>query len=228
MTPGHGTDAPPPRRSDARRNRERLVDAARETFAEFGPGASLNEIARRADVGPGTLYRHFPHRQALLTAVLRDRVEALCAKAEELRTSDQVTPDEALAQWTQAFLTHARDQQGIGSALLVEGGEELGIDCHRMIQDAANGVLARAQRHGTARPDLAAPDLVRLVTGIALSTVPGDGPQRAPRAPQPPRTSQPGQAARAQQAEQSEQAERLLELVLDAVHAGPRHDGPPR
>ncbi|MFD5764693.1 TetR/AcrR family transcriptional regulator [Streptomyces sp. NPDC127049] len=188
-------DAPaaPPRRTDARRNRERLVAAAREVFAESGPGASLNEIARRAGVGPGTLYRHFPQRPDLLAAVLADRIETLGAHAERLLAAEDA--DDALERWLRAFLAHARVNQGMGGALLVESAGELGFDCHRRILDMAAGLLARAQRHGTARADLAAEDLLRLVVGIALSTVHG---------------------------ERAEQPALLLDLVLDAVHAPPR------
>ncbi|CAM5630201.1 TetR/AcrR family transcriptional regulator [Streptomyces tanashiensis] len=185
--------AGPSQRTDARLNRERLVTAAREVFAEAGPGASLNEIARRAGVGPGTLYRHFPHRSALLTAVLADRIETLCAHAERLLAAENA--DEALEQWLGAFLAHARVNQGMGSALLVESAGELGFDCHRRILDVAAGLLARAQQHGTARADLTADDLLPLVIGVALATTHDE------RAGQP---------------------ELLLDLVLDAVHGAPR------
>ncbi|WP_369148930.1 TetR/AcrR family transcriptional regulator [Streptomyces sp. R44] len=187
------TPAEAPRRTDARLNRERLVAAAREVFAEAGPGASLNEIARRAGVGPGTLYRHFPHRSALLTAVLGDRIETLGAHAERLLASENA--DDALAEWLRAFLTHARVNQGMGSALLMESAGQLGFDCHRRIQDMAAGLLSRAQQHGTARVDLTADDLLQLVVGIALSTA---------------------------RSERSGQPELLLDLVLDAVHGAPR------
>ncbi|MCN9241655.1 TetR/AcrR family transcriptional regulator [Streptomyces sp. RY43-2] len=173
-------------------NRERLA-AAQEVFAEDGPGASLNEIARRAGVGPGTLYRHFPKRQALLTAVLRDRIQVLCERAERLRTADSA--DEALSQWLGAFLAHARANQGMGSALMVDEPGVQDLDCHRLILDAAAGLLTRAQRQGTARTDLTADDLVQLVIGIALSTA---------------------------RNEDAEQARRLLALVLDATHEEPR------
>ncbi|MGW5388908.1 TetR/AcrR family transcriptional regulator [Streptomyces koyangensis] len=184
--------APRSRRVDARLNRERLVATAREVFAEAGPEASLNEVARRAGVGPGTLYRHFPNRSALLAAVLRDRIETLCALARTLRASHSA--DEALAGWLRAFLDHARDSQGLGGALLVEEPAGPGIDCHQLILDTAAGLLAEAQRRGTARAGLTADDLVQLVVGIALSTARGHD------------AAQPG---------------RLLALVLDAVYAAP-------
>ncbi|MFJ2738927.1 TetR/AcrR family transcriptional regulator [Streptomyces sp. NPDC087440] len=195
MTTASGGAAPPPRRTDARLNRDRLVAVAREVFAASGPGASLNEIARRAGVGPGTLYRHFPNRQALLAAVLTDRVEALCARAGELVAAPSLPADEALARWAAAFLEHARAQQGIGGALLLEGSDYVGVDCHRLIVDAAGDVLGHAQGRGSARADLTAGELVQLLTGVALSTV---------------------------HSEDSRQADRLLSLTLDGVHAGPR------
>src|SRR5713226_8945397 len=85
------------RRADAQRNAERLLAAAREVFAEQGPDAALEEIARRAGVGIGTLYRHYPNRDALVEAVFRDRVEAAKARADALMTS--TTPGEALTEW---------------------------------------------------------------------------------------------------------------------------------
>ncbi|MFK4068666.1 TetR/AcrR family transcriptional regulator [Streptomyces sp. NPDC029674] len=183
-------------RADARRNRERILAAAREAFAEYGAEASLNEIVRRAGVGPGTLYRHFPTRPALLTAVLQDRIDTLCGHGDELLTAD--SPDGALSTWLRAFLAHARVNQGLGGALLVEepeGPDALGSDCHQRIQDTAHRLLTRAQQSGTARPDLTAADLVQLVIGVALSTTHT--------------TTDPSQP------------DRLLALVLDAVHHRP-------
>ncbi|MFD5099803.1 TetR/AcrR family transcriptional regulator [Streptomyces albidochromogenes] len=193
MTTGRDHAAHKAKRTDARLNRERLTAAAHQVFTELGPEASLNEIARRAGVGPGTLYRHFPNRQALLTAVLRDRIQALCEYAEKLRATDSA--DSALAQWLGAFLAHARDNHGMGSALMVNEPGETDLDCHQLISNAAAGLLTRAQHHGTARYDLTADDLVRLVTGIALSTA---------------------------REEDAEPAHRLLALVLDAAYAAPR------
>ncbi|WP_433186547.1 TetR/AcrR family transcriptional regulator [Actinoallomurus sp. CA-150999] len=175
-----------PLRADARRNQERIVAAAREAFAEAGPEASLNEIARRAGVGPGTLYRHFPTRQALLGAVLQDRIRTLCGHAERLIAAD--APYEALTEWMGLFLVHARVNQGLGSALILDG---TGVDCHRRIRDAAAALLGRAQESGTARADLSPEDLIQLVVGIALATARND--------------------------DDPEQPDRLLGVVLDAV-----------
>lgn len=154
-------------RADARRNYERMLSAAAETFAEVGPNASLNEIARRAKVGPGTLYRHFPHRQALLAAVLRERIEALCSRAEELMSTTD--PDNALREWLRAFLVHARTDHGLGGAALA-GPVDLGFDCHAAIHEAAHAVVSHAQRVGSVRADARAHDVVQLIVGIALTT----------------------------------------------------------
>ncbi|MCT2590175.1 TetR/AcrR family transcriptional regulator [Streptomyces sp. N2-109] len=193
--PQDGTAVARRQRTDARRNRERLVEAAREAYAEAGPEASLNEIARRAGVGPGTLYRHFPTRTELLTAVLRNRIETLCTRAVTLQEAAaaaavHTAADDALAEWLRAFLAHARVNQGLGGALMLEEPAALGIDCHQLILDAAAGMLTLAQRQGTARTDVSPADLLRLVTGIALSTARGDD---------------------------LEEPDRLLGLVLDAV-----------
>ncbi|TDC09541.1 TetR/AcrR family transcriptional regulator [Streptomyces sp. 8K308] len=197
MTTTHGhVPALRPRRTDARLNRERLIAAAQEVFAEAGPEASLNEVARRAGVGPGTLYRHFPNRSALLTAVLRDRIETLCGLAETLLPSESA--DDALTQWLRAFLLHARVNQGLGGALMVEEPVALELDCHRLILDAAADLLAQAQQRGTARADLTADDLVHLVVGIALSTA---------------------------RSHDAEQPDRLLTLVLDATYGTPPQNG---
>ncbi|MFI9331366.1 TetR/AcrR family transcriptional regulator [Kitasatospora sp. NPDC052868] len=178
-------------RTDARRNRERLLAAAQEAFTEAGPEASLNEIARRAGVGPGTLYRHFPTRGTLLAAVLDERVERLCTAADRLLATEPA--DAALADWLGAFVAHARVNQGLGSALLMEAEGSLGTDCHRRIREAATALLSSARNSGTARPDLTPDDLLQLALGVALAT------------------PHPGQG---------DQAERLLDLVLDAVCPG--------
>lgn len=185
-----------PARADAVRNRERIVTAAREAFAEAGPEASLNEIARRAGVGPGTLYRHFSGRAGLLAAVLKERIDTLCTRAQELLAADSAGA--ALAEWLRAFLDHARVNQGLGGALMLEELEAtgaLGSDCHQRIHDAAGALLTRAQDSGAARHDLSPADLLQLVVGVALSTT---HKQTSP-------------------AGDPEQPERLLALILDAT-----------
>ncbi|MFD9072429.1 TetR/AcrR family transcriptional regulator [Streptomyces lasiicapitis] len=193
-----------PARADAVRNRERIVAAARETFAEAGPEASLNEIARRAGVGPGTLYRNFSGRPELLAAVLNDRIDTLCTRARDLLSADSAS--DGLAEWLHAFLDHARVNQGLGGALMLQELETtgaLGTDCHQRILDAVSALLTRAQDHGAARRDLAPADLLQLVVGIALSTPHKQTHKKASKA----------------SSDDPEQAERLLGLVLDATKA---------
>ncbi|MEO3889955.1 helix-turn-helix domain-containing protein [Nonomuraea sp. B5E05] len=156
-------------RADARRNREHLVATARAVFAESGPDASLNEVARRAGVGPGTLYRHFPTRQALLQAVFRDRVERLCAQAVDLAAHP--CPGRALVRWLQAVLVHAQTDGGLSAAMVSE--PELGIDCHAMMRSAAADLLARAQRAGQAAAGVEVDDLFQLLTGISTAAPAG-------------------------------------------------------
>lgn len=187
-------------RSDARRNRARLVGAAEQVFATAGPDASLNEIARRAGVGPGTLYRHFPTRNALLAAVLSERIERLVQRAEPLLARPDA--DAALADWLRAFLDHAREQQGLGSALLLAESEP-DLDCHRRLRETAGELLARAQGLGTTRPDVSTEEMLRLVVGVALATT--------------------GEAA-----EEEPSPERLLALVLDALRRPARKGRPAR
>ncbi|SNQ49630.1 Transcriptional regulator, TetR family [Frankia canadensis] len=191
MTAGR-TPAQRPTRADARRNREHLLAVARETFDEAGPDASLVEIARRAGVGQGTLYRHFPTRAALLRAVLASRIETLCRRAAELSANE--SPGDALAAWLRLLLDHARLNQGLAGAFMLEGPEASAVDCHRVITDAAADLLGHAQRTGAARPDLSSSDLIQLVVGIALATA---------------RSDDVGQA------------DRLLTLALDAVRRNP-------
>lgn len=142
-------------RADAQRNRDHLVVTARAVFAEHGPEVSLNEVARRAGVGPGTLYRHFPTREALLAAVFRERILTLSAQASQL----------GLAEWLRAFLVHARTDGGLSAAMA--SSPSLGIDCHAALRSAAKEVLVRAQRAGLARADVEVDDLFQLITGLA-------------------------------------------------------------
>jgi AcrR family transcriptional regulator len=162
--------AQPPLRADARRNRDRLIAAAREAFAERGAEASLDDIARRAGVGPGTLYRHFPTRFALMEAVYRDGVEALCAEAHDLLSSP--SPGDALATWLRSFLAYVGTKRGLGTALKAMAGEEtppVFAASHEMIDAAGTALLARAKEAGAVRPDVQLWDLFKLVSGIAIT-----------------------------------------------------------
>src|SRR6516165_5921645 len=145
---------PRPMRADAQRNYARLLDAARAAFVERGADdVSLEEIARRAGVGIGTLYRHFPTRQALLEAVYRDQVEALGARANELVESD--APGEALAAWLRALMAFSSTKHNLTSALLATIGRDSDLlsSCSLVICDAADILLKRAQQAGAVRED---------------------------------------------------------------------------
>ncbi|MFQ6328844.1 TetR/AcrR family transcriptional regulator [Nocardia sp. CWNU-33] len=152
-------------RVDAQRNYERVLAAAGRAFAEEGPEASLNDIARRAGVGPGTLYRHFPNRQTLQAAVLRERIDTLCGYAEELSSSE---PTSALTSWLRALLIHARTDHGLGGAVLA-GPVELGFDCQLAIHQAGAVLLAKAEAAGGIRTDVTIDDVIQLIAGIALA-----------------------------------------------------------
>ena len=157
-----------PMRADARRNYDRLVAVANAAFAEHGPDASLDEIARRAGVGIGTLYRHFPSRQALLEAVYRDQMEALSAEAEALL--DAPSPGDALATWLRSVLAHNMTQRGLKEALMNgEGLVEAVSSAKAQMRAAGAALVARAQQAGAIRPDLDIGDLLRLIYGIALA-----------------------------------------------------------
>jgi AcrR family transcriptional regulator len=178
-------DAAPRReRADARRNRERVLAAAQAVFAEEGPDASLEEIARRAEVGIGTLYRHFPNRQALLEGVFRDRVTALCDQATEL--IDGATPLEALRTWLRAQLAHATTYGSLAASTMLESLDGPPLDpgtppssCESMRQ-AGSLLLARAQAAGEVRDDIVVDDVLRLVGALALAA--DDSPEGTARA----------------------------------------------
>ncbi|MGW1993870.1 TetR/AcrR family transcriptional regulator [Embleya sp. NPDC001921] len=172
--------APPgrPMRADARRNVEKLVAAAGALIAEYGADASLEEVARRAGVGSATLHRHFPSRQALLEAVFKDRVEALCAKADDVLAEPD--PGRALSTWLHAVGAHAVANRGLGASLMRDGDPGLGETCHDMITKAGDALLVRAQAAGAVRPDITITRLLKLVGAIALATEQDvDGPVEA-------------------------------------------------
>src|SRR5260370_38197368 len=145
-----------PMRADAQRNYERLLSAAMAAFTEHGADEmSLEEIARRAGVGIGTLYRHFPTRQALLEAVYRDQVDALRARAGELVGSD--APGEALAAWLRALGAFSSTKHSLTSPLAATLGKnsDLLSSCSTVLCDAAAPPLNRAQTAGAVREEAA-------------------------------------------------------------------------
>src|ERR1700735_5679916 len=165
-------------RADARRNYQALLSAAAAAFTEHGADdVSLEEVARRAGVGIGTLYRHFPTRQALLEAVYRDQVEGLCARAEELLASD--SPSGALAEWLHALSAFSSTKRSLTAALLETLGKdsELLSACSAVIYGAADELLIRAKEAGAVRPDADGRDLMRLVHAVNIAA------QHTPTAP---------------------------------------------
>ncbi|OQS16330.1 hypothetical protein B0T36_06130 [Nocardia donostiensis] len=155
------------RRADARRNRDRLVTAASAVIAESGAEASLEEIARRAGVGSATLHRHFPSRTGLLEAVLRDRVQALCDRAENLLTAPNAGA--ALVTWLRAVVAHAAAVRGFGPALTGYEPDPEFLP-HTMIRQAAQRLLTRAHQEGSVAPAVTVDDVLHLANGIALAT----------------------------------------------------------
>lgn len=159
-----------PMRADARRNRARLLAEARRAFAAHGPDVALEEIARLAGVGIGTLYRHFPTRQALLEAVYHEQVAALAEQAHELLTA--MPADEAVAAWLAAVAAVAAEQRGLIAAMKasLESRSELFESCHARLRRAAESLLARARQDGLLRPDVTPGDLLGFAYAAAVAT----------------------------------------------------------
>jgi AcrR family transcriptional regulator len=160
-------------RADARRNYERIVAAASEAVAERGADASLDDVAKRAGVGPGTLYRHFPTRQHLLDAVFRERIVRLRDEAARL-LDEEPDPMTALGTWLRAFIEHLRRYRGLSEALktIYDHEDELMIDSRDMLRWSVGSLLERAQAAGLARTDVDASDLLRLGHGTGTVVEP--------------------------------------------------------
>jgi AcrR family transcriptional regulator len=180
-----------PLRADARRNREHLLAAAAEAFAAEGAQASLDAIARRAGVGSGTLYRHFPTREALVRAVYWARVQDACARGDALRTAPD--PVAALAEWLRTLLALST-RDGVSATLLAERSQwpaNFAEDCRRAL--SAVGVPLFDRARGGLHPGVTLDDVHALVHGIADAASAG--------------------------AEPAARGERLLTLVLDGLRA---------
>ena len=176
-----------PKRADARRNYDKLLTAARETFTELGTEASLEEIARRAGVGIGTLYRNFPTRQALLEAVYIDEVEEMARAAEDVA---DLEPWDALTAWLRQYVGFAQTKRALAEQMMatVDKDAEVFLACRTALTTAGDRLLSRAQEAGVVRPDTDFADVGRMVGGIA-------GIQTADR----------------------EQIERILDVALDGL-----------
>ena len=181
-----------PMRADARRNYDRLLEAARKVFADQGGGASMEAVAKQAGVGVGTLYRHFPKRIDLVEAVYRDDVDALIASAERGRELD---PWSALEAWLHAFVEYGRSKRTFLNELheAFEKNPDLKPASRDRIWAACDGVLARAQEAGVARSDVNGEDLMQLLSPMCMNSTL----ERA-------------------------QGDRLLAMVLDGLRPPPR------
>jgi AcrR family transcriptional regulator len=167
-----------PRRADALRNYEKLLAAAREAFTEADRSASLEEIARRAGVGIGTLYRHFPTRADLVQAIYVDEVEALSRSAGEFA---DLEPWEALTAWLQRFVGYVATKQALADELFAVAERDAAVfaGCRAMLHAAGAPLLRRAQEAGIVRRDVTIDEVVRMVGGIAK--IPADDPSDVQR-----------------------------------------------
>ena len=154
-------------RADALRNRERILEVAKEAFTHQGATASLDEIAKQAGVGAGTLYRHFPTRDVLIEGVYRNEVEKLAAAAA--RFAETMSPIEALRAWMLLLVDYIAAKHIIAPALnsVVGGPSRLYEGSRTMIHGAIDELVKRAKRSGDLRRDLDAYDLLRALIGVS-------------------------------------------------------------
>jgi AcrR family transcriptional regulator len=159
------TDRKP--RSDAQRNRESILEMAKQEFTRSGANASLEEIAKKAGVGPGTLYRHFPTREELLVAVYRSEMEKLAGAARTL--ADTLPPVEALRAWLLSFVDAVETKQVIAPVLntLVGDPKKVFEASYAQIHEALRALVKRAIKSGDIRKDLDPIDLLRALVGVA-------------------------------------------------------------
>jgi AcrR family transcriptional regulator len=179
-----------PLRKDAARNREKVLAAAVGLFAERGTEGSLEEVAKRAGVGIGTLYRHFPTRDALVEAAYRNEVAQLRAAADELLA--ELPPDAALEAWMRRFVDYGTAKRGMRDALqsIAGGGADLFAETRGQVTDAVAVLLRAGAEAGTLRADVEPEDVLRAMGAIWL-VAEGD--------------------------DFAEQAMRILRLVLDGL-----------
>lgn len=154
-----------PKRADARRNHEKVLTAARQAFLEGGEATSLEEIARRAGVGIGTLYRHFPNRQALLESLYAGEVEELCRSAGQLDGED---PWQALSHWFGRFIAYLATKRALADELLnyMDKDAPLFQACRDSMFAAGEPLLTRAQESGAVRSDVEFGEILQMVMGI--------------------------------------------------------------
>src|SRR5579862_4997865 len=168
-------------RADAQRNRERILDVAREAFTRSGANASLDDIAKQARVGPGTLYRHFPTREELLQAVYRSELEKLAAAGQKF--GQTMTPIKALRAWLLLFIDAIAAKQLIAPALntLVGDHKKIFEASYAEMHEAIRSLVKRAIETGDMRKDLDPMDLLRALVGVANVATSPDWQQSAKR-----------------------------------------------
>ncbi|RAG81489.1 TetR/AcrR family transcriptional regulator [Streptacidiphilus pinicola] len=184
------TRAPRPMRADARRNYEKLVAVATESFLANGPDASLDDIAKRAGVGPGTLYRHFPNREALLDAVCVQWADSVAADAAPLLTAED--PTAALNEWLVRLVDHVGAFKGLASALLLSADRK--HDTAWVLHHTSEELVERAKAAGGIRADVTTSELMQLTSGVTYAC----GTSKAMKKP-------------------SSSPERLIGLIMDGV-----------
>ena len=168
-------------RADASRNREKLLAVAAAVFAEHGVDASLEEIARRAGVGIGTLYRHFPTREHLVEILYRREVEALAAAAEDL--SRRHPPDVALAEWMQRFVGYIAAKRGMAKSLqvLLATKSELLAEIYGLVTQSLRRLVEAAIADGSIRRDVDSADILQALSGIYTAPATPDWQERSRR-----------------------------------------------
>jgi AcrR family transcriptional regulator len=168
-------------RADAQRNRERILEVAKQEFTRVGANASLEDIAKKAGVGPGTLYRHFPAREDLLVSVYRSEMEKLAAAAQVL--ADTMTPVEALRAWLLLFVNAVETKRIIAPVLntLVGDPKKVFEASYAQIHEALRALVKRAIKSGDIRKDLDPIDLLRALVGVANVAISPDWRQSARR-----------------------------------------------
>ena len=154
-------------RADAQRNRERILEVAKQAFTDSGATASLDDIAKEAGVGPGTLYRHFPTRDELLKAVYRTEVEKLAAAARKF--AETIPPIEALRAWMLLFVDYIATKKIIAPALSTPAGRPAKVveASYAPINEAMRTLVKRAIKRGEVRKDVDPVDLLRALVGVA-------------------------------------------------------------
>jgi AcrR family transcriptional regulator len=168
-------------RADAQRNRARILEVAKQVFTRRGAEASMDEIAKRAKIGPGTLYRHFPTRDDLLAAVYISEVEKLAESQRKF--SAELPPIEALRAWMSVFIDYIAAKKIIAPALnaMACGPSQVYQQTTRVMEEAANALASRAVASGDLRPDVDPMDMLRAIYGVSIAGTTDDSTEKARR-----------------------------------------------